>query len=45
MLLPPGTYQLTGYSPMYPGPCPGESGIKVSTAKHVTRVNVICVAS
>lgn len=45
MLLPPGTYRLTGYSPMYPGPCAGENAIKVRTGKHVTHINVICVAA
>jgi hypothetical protein len=45
MLLPAGTYRLTGYSPMYPGPCAGESAIKVSPGKNVTHVNVICVAA
>jgi hypothetical protein len=45
MLLPPGTYRLIGYSPMYPGPCAGESAIKVRTGKHVTHIDVICVAA
>lgn len=45
MLLPPGTYRLTGYSPMYPGSCAGEGAIKVRTGKYVTRVNIICVAA
>jgi hypothetical protein len=45
LLLPPGTYRLTGYSPMYPGPCAGESAIKVRPGKYVTHVNVICQAA
>lgn len=45
MLLPAGTYHLTGYSPMYEGPCAGESAIKVRTGKYVTHISVICVAA
>lgn len=45
MLLPPGTYRLTGYSPRYPGPCAGENAIRVRTGKRVTHINVICVAA
>jgi hypothetical protein len=45
MSLPAGTYRLTGYSPMYQGPCAGESAIKVRTAKFVTHISVICVAA
>jgi hypothetical protein len=43
MLLPAGTYQLTGYSPAYQGPCDGQSAIKVRTGKSVTHTSVICV--
>jgi hypothetical protein len=45
MLLPPGTYRLTGYSPSYPGPCTGERAIKVRSGKHVTHVDVVCVVA
>lgn len=45
MLLPAGTYRLTGYSSMYPGPCAGESVIKVRAGKQVTHISVICVAT
>jgi hypothetical protein len=45
MLLPPGTYRFTGYSPSYPGPCSGERAIKVRVGAHVTRINIVCVAA
>jgi len=44
MLLPAGTYRLTGYSPSYPGPCAGERAIKVRSGPHVTHTNVVCQA-
>jgi hypothetical protein len=45
MLLPPGTYRLTGYSPMYSGPCTGETAIKIRAGMHVTRINVVCTVT
>lgn len=45
MLLPPGTYRLTGYSPIYPGPCAGESAIRVRSGRHAAHIDVICLAA
>jgi hypothetical protein len=45
MLLPPGTYRLTGYSSSYPGPCDGERAIKVHSGVHVSHIDVVCVAA